>query len=82
VTKTRYITSREDVLGGALVIAGTRIPVERIGELVKHGYTEENIQEEYPQLSIDTVRGALYELVTYGRAKIAESIHESGAAHA
>jgi uncharacterized protein (DUF433 family) len=82
MTKTRYITSSEDVLGGELVIADTRIPVERIGELVKHGYTEENIRDEYPQLSEETVRGALYELVTYGRAKIAESIHESHTAHA
>ena len=82
MTKIRYISSSVDVLGGELVIAGTRIPVERIGELVKHGYTEENLKEEYPQLSPETVRGVLYELITYGRERIAELSHESQSAHA
>lgn len=81
MTKTRYITSHEDVLGGELVIAGTRIPVERIGELVRHGYTEEHIKQEYPQLSEDVVRGVLYELITYGRERIAE-LNESHTARA
>ncbi len=82
MTKKQFISSSEDVLGGELVVAGTRIPIERIGELVKHGYTEENLQAEYPQISQETVRGVLYELITYGREHIAELNHESHPAHA
>jgi uncharacterized protein YdeI (YjbR/CyaY-like superfamily) len=54
---------------------------QRIEELVRHGYTEDHIKEEYPQLSPETVRGVLYELVMNGRKRIAE-LNESHAAHA
>lgn len=37
-----------EILGGTPVIAGTRIPVERIYELIKQGYSVETLQTEYP----------------------------------
>ena len=40
-----------EILGGAPVVAGTRIPVERIKELVKQGYTTEDLKSEYPQVA-------------------------------
>lgn len=40
-----------EILGGAPVVAGTRIPVERIKELVKQGYTTEDLKNEYPQVA-------------------------------
>lgn len=42
-----YITIDEDILGGSPVIIGTRIPVERIYQLIKQGYSLDNLSEEY-----------------------------------
>lgn len=44
----KYITIDEDILGGAPVIAGTRIPIERIYELIKQGSSLEELQTQYP----------------------------------
>lgn len=44
----KYISMDKDILGGTPVISGTRIPVERIYELIKQGHSLEVLQEEYP----------------------------------
>lgn len=56
-----FITSDPDILGGKPVIAGTRIPIDQILFLLKEGYTVEAINEEYPQLTIGTITGAVDE---------------------
>ena len=43
----KYIEINPQILGGAPVITGTRIPVERIYQLIKQGHSVENLQEEY-----------------------------------
>lgn len=43
----KYITIDKEILGGTPVISGTRIPIERIFELIKQGYSLENLQNEY-----------------------------------
>lgn len=50
-TLKKYITIDEDILGGAPVIAGTRIPIERLSELVKQGYTARDLTEAYPHVA-------------------------------
>lgn len=45
-----YISMTPDILGGAPVIAGTRIPIERIYHLVRQGYSTETLEKEYPQV--------------------------------
>ncbi len=59
----RYIISDPDILGGKPVIVGTRIPVAQILLLLKNGFTVEAIREEYPQLDIKTISGAVEEAV-------------------
>jgi len=44
----KYININPKILGGTPVIAGTRIPVERVSALVRQGYTPQKLQEEYP----------------------------------
>ena len=44
----KYVEINPQILGGAPVIAGTRIPIERIYQLIKQGHSVENLQEEYP----------------------------------
>jgi uncharacterized protein (DUF433 family) len=53
------ITLNPDVLAGKPVIAGTRLSVEFILNLLGHGSTEQDILAEYPRLTSDDVRACL-----------------------
>lgn len=57
-----YISSDPVIMKGALVISGTRIPLVRILYLLKEGYTLEQVQKEYPQVSINTFKGVINQL--------------------
>lgn len=60
---TTYTSSNPKILGGKLVIKGTRIPVARIIQLLSEGYMAENIAEQYPQLDIITLRHVINEII-------------------
>ena len=49
-----------DILGGKPVIAGTRLPVTLILNLLRHGYDEAKIIDAYPNLRVDDIRAALH----------------------
>lgn len=51
------------IMGGAPVIAGTRIPMARIVFLLKEGETIEEIQKGYPWVTLKKLKGAVAELV-------------------
>ncbi len=59
----KYIASDPKIMTGKLVIIGTRIPVARILFLLREGYTIEAIQEEYPHVSLEKIKGAVDELI-------------------
>jgi uncharacterized protein (DUF433 family) len=48
------------VLVGKPVIAGTRIAVEFIVELLAEGWTREEVIRNYPQLTLDDIQAALH----------------------
>lgn len=48
-----------DVMTGKPVIEGTRIPVEKIIQLMAHGMTSKEIIEEYPRLQEEEIKAAL-----------------------
>jgi len=50
-TRYKYIESNPKVLGGAWVIKGTRVLLERIGALMKKGKTISEISKDYPHVS-------------------------------
>jgi uncharacterized protein (DUF433 family) len=66
------ITLNPAVLAGKPVIAGTRLSVEFIVNLLAHGSTVQDILAEYPRLTSDDVRACLL--------YAARSIRPSGAA--
>lgn len=70
-----YITNDPKIMGGTAVVGKTRVPVKRITFLLKEGYNLEAIHEEYPQISISTLKGLLDELTK----KIDTSSHEAQA---
>lgn len=53
------LSSRRGVAGGALVIAGTRIPVTAIQEFHAAGYSTQEIRREYPELTEADVEAAI-----------------------
>ncbi|MCX6639509.1 MAG: DUF433 domain-containing protein [bacterium] len=53
------ITSNPTILGGKPCIAGTRISVEFIKELIANGAPKEEILLIYPQLSVEAIEEAI-----------------------
>jgi len=54
-----HIVSRPDILLGKPVVRGTRIPVYLIVDLVAAGLTDEQIVDDYPDLTGADVRAAV-----------------------
>jgi uncharacterized protein (DUF433 family) len=48
------------VLVGKPVIAGTRLAVEFIVELLAEGWTRDEVVKNYPQLTLDDIQAALH----------------------
>jgi uncharacterized protein (DUF433 family) len=63
MTKTKYLTSNPDIMGGTPVIKGTRVPIEVILQLLKQGYPLEVIHEDYPHIPFATLSGAIDEAI-------------------
>jgi uncharacterized protein (DUF433 family) len=63
---TKNIVIDPDILGGTPVIAGTRIPVERVKELVRQGYTPDSLKKEYPQVSMKKIQEIIASLMEIG----------------
>lgn len=72
MAKMHYISMNSEILGGAPVITGTRIPAERVSQLLKQGYTETNLKKEFQSVSVKKLRGAMYELTSLGLEKLDE----------
>ena len=49
----------EDVLAGKPVVKGTRLAVEFVIQLLARGWTEEQIIENYPGLTVEDLRACL-----------------------
>ena len=73
---TKLIESNPSIMMGKPVIAGTRIPVELILEKFAAGETIEQLLEEYPRLTEEGVRAALYFASQALRADVVYPIHE------
>jgi uncharacterized protein (DUF433 family) len=64
------VSSRHEVLGGAPVFKGTRIPVHDIAEMLANGDTQAAIRKAYPQLTADQVRlASIYALAYPARGR-------------
>lgn len=62
------------ILGGKPIIKGTRIPVDLVYELVALNYNIEEIVEEYPSLSRETI----LKLLELGRDEKEKNIARKG----
>jgi len=56
----KRIVQDPEILSGKPVIAGTRISVELILEKLAAGWSISEILENYPELTIEDIRAALY----------------------
>jgi uncharacterized protein (DUF433 family) len=63
MSTSTYITSDPQIMGGAPVIRGTRTPLEVILYRLKEGNSLEAIHELYPWTALDTLSGALEEVI-------------------
>lgn len=53
------ITQDPEILGGKPVIAGTRVSVETILELISSGMEKDEIMKEYPFLTKEQIQAAV-----------------------
>lgn len=65
-----YITSNSKVFGGAPTITGTRIPLERVEKLVRKGYTETSLIEEFPNVDVQIIRRLLGDALKQARLSL------------
>lgn len=63
-----FITADAGILGGKPIIAGTRIAVSTILDLLAADMTLDEVAAEYPQLTKDQVRAA----ITFASQRIAK----------
>lgn len=61
----KYISSKPDIVGGAPVIAGTRMLISRVLFLLKEGYPLEEIHKMYPHVSVETLDRAINEYIEH-----------------
>ena len=59
----KYITSSPDIMGGAPVIQGTRIPIDVVLYRLKEGYTLKAIHAMYKWVDLKTLEGAIDEAI-------------------
>lgn len=62
----KYISINPHVLGGTPVIYGTRIPIERVSQLVKQGYSTQTLEDTYPQVSPQKIQNVIACLMEVG----------------
>ncbi len=67
------ITVDPDILVGKSVIAGTRIPVSLVLNLLAHDYTFDRIVEAYPILTAEDIRAA----IAYASARLDREVIRS-----
>jgi uncharacterized protein (DUF433 family) len=59
----KYIISNPNIMGGAPVIKGTRIPIEVILHRLKEGNSLEAIHKMYAWVDMKTLTGAIDEAI-------------------
>ena len=58
--EAREIVSRDpEVMGGELVFAGTRVPVQALVDYLKAGHTVETFLDDFPSVEREQVEGYL-----------------------
>ncbi len=57
----KYLNSDPNIMGGRLVIKGTRIPIEVIFYHISDGYTLEEIQKKWSYVDYNTLKRAVQE---------------------
>lgn len=55
-----HIETKPEVLAGKPVVAGTRIPVELVVELLAQDWSTDEILQEYPALTRDDLQACLH----------------------
>jgi len=59
----KYITSKPDTMGGMPCIVGTRIPIAVVIQRLKEGHSIKQIHDGYSWVPLQTIEGAISELV-------------------
>lgn len=61
-----YISYNPKIFNGSATITGTRIPIERVVNLVRQGYSTEKLKEEFPHLESQKIQKLMSYLMEVG----------------
>ena len=59
MTKEQLISRDKDIMSGALVFAGTRVPVKTLLDYLKAGDTMDDFLEDFPTVKKEQAQGFL-----------------------
>lgn len=59
----KYLDSNPNIMGGELVVKGTRTPIVVLLHYLKAGYPVEEIQDMFPWITLKTLKGAFDEAI-------------------
>jgi uncharacterized protein (DUF433 family) len=61
-----YISYDPQIFNGSATIVGTRIPIERVVNLVRQGYSTKELKEEFPHLESQKIQKLISYLMEAG----------------
>ena len=71
----KYIHSDPEIMGGDLVIVGTRIPVDEVVYMLQESQSVQDIQDAYPWVPKKTLQGAIREVLSEALTVLAAKHH-------
>ena len=57
----KYLESKPERASGELTLKGTRIRIAQVINMLANGFTIEKLHEQWPWISVTTLRGAVEE---------------------
>ena len=59
----RYLNSNPQIMGGRLVVKGTRTPIGVLLQYLKAGYSMAEIKDFFPWITMRNLKGAIGEII-------------------
>lgn len=60
----KYLSTNSDIMGGELVVKGTRTPIVVLLNYLKEGYSLTEIHKMFPWISLKELKGSVEESIT------------------
>lgn len=73
----KYLVSNPNIMGGDLVLIGSRLPIDEVLNLLQQGKTIVEIHELYPWIKENILKGAINEALTEAVSLLTAKYHHA-----